>query len=296
MKTTILSISFNQDYSCISCCTESGFIIYDINDMIKERYRRNFGKGIYIAEILYKSNILALVGGGSNPMWPKNIVNIWDDNQNKIIAEFNFNSDIKNVKLSKDKIIIIEKNIRIYNFKNLSLLYEFDFYKNQNIFALNIFNSNITIAIPNVYGYVVIHSIIDDKHSMKTIRLHNNEISFLAFNNEGKLLASASDKGTIIRIYDVIKEEKIKEYRRGYYGANIMNIFFDNSYLFVLSHTKTLHIFRTNDDNHEIIYLNNNDCKICMVNNKLIVITMDGMYTTYIIDNYKINYSYRFIN
>jgi len=47
------------------------------------------------------------------------------------------------------------------------------------------------------------------------LNAHQGEITCLALNKQGTLVASASSKGTLIRIWDTIRKTKIVELRRG---------------------------------------------------------------------------------
>lgn len=49
--------------------------------------------------MLYRSNILGIVGGGKKPRYSLNKVMLWDDHQTKSIGEMTFRSDVKAVKL-----------------------------------------------------------------------------------------------------------------------------------------------------------------------------------------------------
>jgi autophagy-related protein 18 len=78
------------------------------------------------------------------------------------------------------------------------------------------------------------------------IRAHKAPISFLALNSAGTLLATASDKGTVIRVWSVPGAEKLYQFRRGTREARIYSINFNavSTLLAVSSAHDTVHIFR----------------------------------------------------
>ena len=76
--------------------------------------------GIGIIEMLKRTNLLALVGGGKNPYFHPNQLIIWDDHQAKIISKLRFNENILSVRLRSDKIIVVNRNkINIFDTNNL---------------------------------------------------------------------------------------------------------------------------------------------------------------------------------
>jgi WD40 repeat protein len=84
-----------------------------------------------------------------------------------------------------------------------------------------------------------------DKSKSVSIFPHESNIAFLTLNLEGSLLATASDKGTLIRIFKTNDGEFLHELRRGSDKAEIFSICFNqNSKLLACSSDrKTIHVF-----------------------------------------------------
>ncbi|KAG6916534.1 hypothetical protein DXG01_006475, partial [Tephrocybe rancida] len=78
------------------------------------------------------------------------------------------------------------------------------------------------------------------------IQAHKAPISFLSINSTGSLLATASDKGTVIRVWSIPGAEKLYQFRRGTREARIYSISFNlvSSLLAVSSAHDTVHIFK----------------------------------------------------
>ena len=113
----ILFTGFNQNQGCFACGTENGFKIFN-SFPFKDSHKRSksiafpiliftyhveLDGGIGIVEMMFRTNILALVGGGSKPKFPMNKVFLWDDLSFKCIGELSFKSSVRAVKLTKDK-------------------------------------------------------------------------------------------------------------------------------------------------------------------------------------------------
>eukprot|EP01096_Ripella_sp_DP13-Kostka_P017064 TRINITY_DN8626_c0_g1_i1.p1 TRINITY_DN8626_c0_g1~~TRINITY_DN8626_c0_g1_i1.p1 ORF type:complete len:339 (-),score=109.82 TRINITY_DN8626_c0_g1_i1:21-1037(-) len=238
-------IGYNQDYGCFACGTDKGFIVYNCHPL-KERFRREFESGIGIVEMLFRCNILALVGSENNERFPNNKVLIWDDYQNKCIAELEFRTDVKAVKLRRDRIVVVLfDRIYIYNFADLQLLRQLNTTHNYKGLCVMSSGEETVIACPGVInGHVQIFRENTDPLQFK---VHENSLAHMALNTEGTLLATTSEKGTLIRVWDTTNGQLMCEFRRGSERAKIYSIAFhrNSRWIVVSSDKSTIHIFDT---------------------------------------------------
>lgn len=81
--------------------------------------------------------------------------------------------------------------------------------------------------------------------AVNMIQAHKSAIAALAVNSQGTMLASASDKGTIIRVFSLPEAKRLGEYRRGSKAARVYSMNFNpvGSLLCVSSDTETVHIY-----------------------------------------------------
>lgn len=212
--------------------------------------------GIGAAEILYRSNILALVGGGSCPQFPVSKVMLWDDTKCKCVGELSFHNAVKGVKIRKDVIVVVlEKKVYVYNFVDLQIRFSFDTASNpQGIFALSLEPQNMVLAYPSSQapGAIRVEHIGNVSSGPSTtvektvnVEAHESDLWMIELNRAGTLIASASEKGTIVRVFSTHSGEVLHELRRGADRATIYSICFsaDSKLLACTSDKCTIHIF-----------------------------------------------------
>ena len=244
----ILYISFNQESTCISIGTETGFKIINICPFL-DLYYRDMKGGIGIVEMLYNTNLLALVGGGKKPVHPPHILVLWDEKQGKEVGEIKLKNKIINVKLKENKIYIVTKEkIFLFDF-NLNLIDAFESKNPLGLITLCYKEDIVAFPDKKIEGNIRIKNY--DKKMNYFFCAHKTALSCIQLNQEGNLMATSSLKGTIVRIYNIINGILIKEVRRGTEGSFINHIAFDPSqkYFAVSSDRKTIHLFFMNKAN-----------------------------------------------
>ena len=206
--------------------------------------------GIGIIEMFQRTNLLALVGGGKNPKFQINQLIIWDDHQGKIISKLRFNENLMSVRLRNNKIIVLTRNkFYAFNMKTLVTIAIIKTYDNPlGIIATSNgdINNKLIVAFPyESQGHVFLGEITQKSEKLSVVQAHDSKIACISINKDGTLLATASDKGTLIRIFTTNDGQKFSEFRRGTKTVEMNCIAFDpnNKFIGCSSNVGTIHIF-----------------------------------------------------
>jgi WD40 repeat protein len=240
---------FNQDAGCVACGTQSGFRVHNC-EPFKQTAVREVGP-IACVEMLFRCNIVALVGGARNARFPPNKVMIWDDNVNRCIGELSFRSDVKAVKMRRDRIVVVlERKVYVYNFANLKLMDHIETVANpQGICGVSNESSNAVLACPGLQqGHVRVE--LYDFKKTQLILAHQTNLACVAVNADGTRAATASELGTLVRVFDTASGALLQEVRRGADRAQIRCLAFhsDSQWLACASDKGTVHVFRMQCD------------------------------------------------
>ncbi|KAI9289393.1 WD40-repeat-containing domain protein [Umbelopsis sp. AD052] len=266
----LLFINFNQDFSCISVGIKNGYKIYNC-DPFGKCYSKSDG-GIGIVEMLFCTSLVALVGAGEQPAFSPRHLQIINTKRQSTICELTFPTSILSVKMNRRRLIVVlEEQIFVYDISNMKLLHTIDTSPNPSaICALSPSSENCYIAYPspssstssplagNHLGpsqssYASGDVLIFDALSLQVVNIvqaHKSPVSCIAMNSDGTLLATASDKGTVIRVFTIPDSRKVFQFRRGSYPTKIYSISFNlvSSLLCVSSATETVHIFKLSNE------------------------------------------------
>ena len=244
----LLCIGLNQDKSCFSCGYQNGVRIYNC-EPLKQLHKHNFNKGVGYVEMLFRCCYLALVGGGDDPAFPPNKVIVWEDEIQKIACEIEVKSDVLAVKLKRDRIVIVLlEEVYVYTFEpEPKVLFSFSTCSNPTALT-DMSTTTPLLVIPSIdKGQICLINIGDDypNSQMRLIPAHTSKLALLNLNMQGTMVATASEKGTLIRIFDTHTCLLLYELRRGTQYARIYSVAFNqlSTKVCVTSDTKTVHIF-----------------------------------------------------
>ncbi|CAA2992105.1 autophagy-related 18a [Olea europaea subsp. europaea] len=248
----LLHVSFNQDYRYFAIGTDRGFRVYEC-DPFREVLRREFERngGVGTVEMHFWFGTLALVGGGETPLYPLNKVMIWEALRNSCIGDIPFRSEVRGVRLLSNRIVVVlEHKIFVYNLKDLKMLRQIETIANpKGLCAVSEVAGSFVLVCPALQkGRVRVE--YNGSKRTKVISAHESGIACFTLSRDGNLVATASTKGTLVRIFNTHDGTLLQEVRRGADRAEIYSLAFSLTaqWLAVSSNKGTVHVFKVGSD------------------------------------------------
>ncbi|KAK2711080.1 hypothetical protein QYM36_012299 [Artemia franciscana] len=212
--------TFNQDCTSLAVGTPTGYKLYSLSATDKIDCIFDSGSDeVCIVERLFSSSLVALVTLSA----PRKL---------------------------KRLVVCLEESLYIHNIRDMKVLHTIGETPSnpKGLVALSSGSEVSYLAYPGsaTIGEVQIFD-AQNLQAKTMIPAHDTPLAAITFTHSGRLIATASEKGTVIRVFTVTDGVKVFEFRRGMRRcATIYSLSFspDEMLLAACSNTETVHVFR----------------------------------------------------
>ncbi|QEU61184.1 Atg21 [Kluyveromyces lactis] len=274
-------LGFNQDATCFSVISSNkGVTIYNCDPFGKcfelEKSTSNDEELDFLVEMLFSTSLIAVVDKtiGASKRKKLKIVNT---KRKATICELTFPHEIMDVIMNRKIICVVLKSdqIFVYDISCMKLLRTIDV-RGEKLKSTSKFRNSeavgdlgVRVSLSTDNNSILCYSSYSksDKENaplndivvfdaLKCIQInvlptvHQSNIVCIACSPDGMLVATASEKGTIIRVFKTIDTENdepilVNEFRRGSRPSRISEMKFnhDNTLLACVGESDTIHIF-----------------------------------------------------
>ncbi|KAH8421168.1 hypothetical protein KR009_010290, partial [Drosophila setifemur] len=239
--TLILISLFNRSLSILS---PAGLRLYSIvsQDKVEEIFAKDNTEQIRIVERLFNSSLVVLVTAQK-----PNCLKMLHFKKKQDICNCFYPSEILCVRMNRQRLIVcLVESIHIHDIRDMKILHSIGNIapNEQGLCALSL-NSHLAFPICQTSGELRIFNSSKLRTGM-TIKAHATPLSALTFSPSGALLATASERGTVIRVFCVKNGQRVQEFRRGVSCVRIASLVFaaGGDFLCVSSNTETVHVFK----------------------------------------------------
>lgn len=222
---------------------------------------KNIQDGLALA-VSVNDSLVGIVGTGDHSEQPNDRIYFWDDNVAYSRSDFKMHKPVINLLMRRTRFIYIVvcettvmiTQVRVYSLNRPDCLGTFDTFPNPTgIATISYDKSAFVLAIPDiVQGRVLVHNF--NTSETKTLGIHQSPISQLSLDYKGRLCASASQLGTVVRVFDCQEMVILHELRRGHSTARMTSLSFCPTleYLCGTSDHCTLHVWdlKTTQDSY----------------------------------------------
>lgn len=191
-------------FRSLSVGYKNAYTLYSLNsvDQQLEEIYSSYGDDICIVERLFSSSLLAIVSLNA----PRKL-KVCHFKKGTEICNYSYSNTIKTVKLNRARLVVcLEESLYIHNIRDMKVVHTIrDTPVNSNgLCALAADSDNCYLAYPGsaVSGELQIFDAVN-LHAKTMIPAHDSPLAAMAFSLNGSEIATASEKGTVIRVFSV---------------------------------------------------------------------------------------------
>ena len=209
-----------------------------------------------LVEMLFSTSLVTVVPRPDAPESARaQRLQIVNTKRQSTICELSFPAPICHVRLNRRRLVVaLASAFFVYDISNMKLLHTIDTAQDTHGLCALAPSSEqcfLAYAAPLATqgeagaGSVVVYDLLTLGMAC-VVPAHRTRVACLAFNAAGTLLATASEKGTVVRVFSVPDGKLVSQFRRGSYPARILAMTFNaaSTLLCVSSDTGTVHLFR----------------------------------------------------
>jgi len=243
-------VRFNQDNTCLAVGTISSYTLYSLNstDTLEPVYISDEPE-VYISERLFSSSLVAVVSNLS----PRTL-RVCHFKKGTEICRYSYSDKVRAVRMNRARLVVcLDESLYIHNIRDMKVIHTIrDTPSNPaGLLALSTDSTHNYLAYPG-------HSNTGELQVFDTINLasrviipaHESQLAAMQFSPSGTRIATASERGTVIRVFSCQDGSKLYELRRGLKRtASIFSLSFSpcGSFLACSSNTETVHVFKLDD-------------------------------------------------
>jgi autophagy-related protein 18 len=248
----IYYVNFNQDASSLAVCHEAGYHLYNMGSIehtngtgLEPAHQSNIPEKTAIVERLFQSSLITLVSLNHSRK-----LQVFHFQKGTEICSHSYTSAIKAVRMNRKRVVVcLEESVHVHNIRDMRLMHMIRDTPTNREGLIDLCSSDHScyLAYPGsaTHGHVNIFD-ADPLVATCTIAAHDAPLAALRFNADGNKLATASVKGTVIRIFAIPSGERLYEFTRGMKRCvqiNSLAFSADSKFLCSSSNTETVHIF-----------------------------------------------------
>ncbi|BGP04932.1 Phosphatidylinositol 3,5-bisphosphate-binding protein [Rhodotorula toruloides] len=267
----VTAVHVNSDGSLFATSTTRGWVVYRTNPLEVVTRRDLPDSSLKIVLPLERTNLLFLVGGPPSPLYPPNKVVFWDDKAKQAVAELEFREEVLGLAARRDRLVVaLKRRVLVFVLGGGATgIWREGVYETtdnpKGLVDLATKPGSTLLAFPGRQpGQIQLvrlppldplmpplppppsHDPTSAPYpSISIILAHTTSLAALSTTPDGSLIASASNKGTLVRVWDAQTSYLVKELRRGTDWAQIFGISFraDGGAVAVSSDKGTVHVW-----------------------------------------------------